>query len=89
MKDVMTLWGEHMKKGCLTVAEMLAIGLDIEPKHFIEKMSNGGFMLSPTAVNLEKVKQGDVLVGFHRDFGMLTIHGKSRFPGLYSWLNTG
>lgn len=46
-------------------------------------------MLSPTAVNLEKVKNGDVLVGFHRDFGMLTMHGKSRFPGLFSWLNTG
>ena len=45
--------------------------------------------MAPTAVDLERVKQGDVLVAFHRDFGMFTIHGKARFPGLFSWLNTG
>lgn len=77
-----------MKNGCMAVAEMLAIGLDIERNYFVDRMVNGA-LLSPTAVNLEKVKDGDVLVGFHRDFGMLTIHGKSSFPGLFSWLNIG
>jgi len=46
-------------------------------------------MLSPTAADLEKSKKGDVLGAFHRDFDLLTIHGKARFPGLFSWLNTG
>ena len=46
-------------------------------------------MLSPTAVDLNRVKKGDVLAAFHRDFDLLTIHGKSRFPGLFAWLNTG
>lgn len=32
---------------------------------------------------------GDVLAAFHRDFDLLTIHGKSRYPGLFAWLNTG
>lgn len=46
-------------------------------------------MLSPTAVDLQTTKQGDILAAFHRDFDLLTIHGKARFPGLYAWLNTG
>jgi hypothetical protein len=46
-------------------------------------------MLSPTAVDLQKSKVGDVLVAFHRDFDLLTIHGKTRFSGLFAWLNTG
>lgn len=46
-------------------------------------------MLSPTAVDLEKTKIGDVLAAFHRDFDLLTIHGKARFSGLFAWLNTG
>jgi isopenicillin N synthase-like dioxygenase len=46
-------------------------------------------MLSPTAVDLQRTKKGDVLAAFHRDFDLLTIHGKARFPGLYAWLNTG
>ena len=32
---------------------------------------------------------GTVLAGFHYDFNLLTIHGKSRFPGLYVWLRDG
>lgn len=46
-------------------------------------------MLTPTAVDLEKTKVGDVLAAFHRDFDLLTIHGKARFAGLFAWLNTG
>ena len=46
-------------------------------------------MLSPTAVDLQRTKKGDILAAFHRDFDLLTIHGKARFPGLYAWLNTG
>jgi len=46
-------------------------------------------MLSPTAVDLQRTKKGDVLAAFHRDFDLLTIHGKARFPGLFAWLNTG
>lgn len=32
---------------------------------------------------------GKVLCSFHRDFDIFTIHGKSRYAGLYAWLNTG
>ena len=30
-----------------------------------------------------------ILAGFHYDLNFLTIHGKSRFPGLYVWTREG
>jgi len=32
---------------------------------------------------------GTVLAGYHYDFNLLTIHGKSRYPGLSVWLRDG
>ena len=32
---------------------------------------------------------GTVLAGYHYDLNFLTIHGKSRFPGLFVWLADG
>ena len=32
---------------------------------------------------------GTALAGYHYDLNFLTIHGKSRFPGLYVWLRNG
>lgn len=40
-------------------------------------------MLLPTG------KKGHILAGFHYDLNFLTIHGKSRFPGLYVWTRSG
>ena len=48
-------------------------------------------LLAPTASDL--VKYGEVntiLAGFHTDLNFLTIHGRSRYPGLHIWArNTG
>jgi isopenicillin N synthase-like dioxygenase len=30
-----------------------------------------------------------VFAGFHYDLNMLTIHGRSRYPGLFAWLREG
>lgn len=30
-----------------------------------------------------------MLTGFHHDYDFFTVHGKSKYPGLYAWLNTG
>ena len=78
-----------MKNGCLTVAEMLAVGLGMDKEYLRRTIEGGAFHLAPTAVDLERTKKGDVLAAFHRDFSLLTIHGKSRFPRLFAWLNTG
>ena len=33
--------------------------------------------------------EGTVFAGFHYDLNFLTIHGRSRFPGLNIWLRNG
>ena len=85
----MNVWGYNMKNASLVVSEMIAIGLGLEKDYFSQTLANGEFHLAPTAVNLTKRGVGDVLAAFHRDFSLLTMHGKSRFPGLFAWLNTG
>lgn len=48
-------------------------------------------LLAPTASDLQKYGNKDtILAGFHTDLNFLTIHGRSRFPGLHIWArNTG
>jgi len=48
-------------------------------------------ILAPTASDLKKYGVKDtILAGFHTDLNCLTIHGRSRFPGLNIWArNTG
>lgn len=37
----------------------------------------------------QPVSQGTVLAGFHYDLNFLSVHGKSRFPGLTVWTRDG
>lgn len=48
-------------------------------------------LLAPTASDLVKYGHNDtILAGFHTDLNFLTIHGRSRYPGLNIWArNTG
>jgi hypothetical protein len=48
-------------------------------------------LLAPTASDLEKYgTKNTILAGFHTDLNFLTIHGRSRYPGLNIWArNTG
>lgn len=48
-------------------------------------------LLAPTASDLTKYGAKDtILAGFHTDLNFLTIHGRSRYPGLHIWArNTG
>lgn len=48
-------------------------------------------LLAPTASDLVKYSEKDtILAGFHTDLNFLTIHGRSRYPGLHIWArNTG
>lgn len=78
-----------MINGCYTVAEMAAIGLGLDRKVFISMMDGGEHKLAPTGSDLEKFKVGTIFAGYHYDFNFLTIHGKSRYSGLFAWLRTG
>ncbi|KAG6480592.1 hypothetical protein ZIOFF_057176 [Zingiber officinale] len=60
----------------------------------VESQSDVGYMaphlLSPTGNDLQwHGTLGTVFAGYHYDLNFLTIHGRSRFPGLNIWLRNG
>jgi len=88
--DVMNKWGSLMMASIATVAEMVAIGLDLPGNTFLDLLQNGPHLLAPTGSDLGRFKELEtVFAGFHYDLNFLTIHGKSRFPGLFIWLRDG
>lgn len=64
---------------------MAAIGMGLDRNTFLSRMDGGAHLLSPTGSDLEKNDVGAVFAGYHFDISFLTIHGKSRYPGLYVW----
>ncbi|KAI0715350.1 Clavaminate synthase-like protein [Earliella scabrosa] len=88
---VMEKWGSSMKTAVENLAEMAAVGLGLSRETFREAGRYGPHLLAPTASDLVKYGQKDtILAGFHTDLNFLTIHGRSRYPGLNIWArNTG
>jgi hypothetical protein len=65
---------------------MAAIGMGLPTDIFTSRMQGGPHLLSPTGSDLQKYDIGTTFAGFHYDLNFLTIHGKSRYPGLFVWL---
>ncbi|KAI0652100.1 Clavaminate synthase-like protein [Trametes meyenii] len=88
---IMEKWGTSMKAAVENLAEMAAVGLGLPRETFKEAGRYGPHLLAPTASDLVKYGQKDtILAGFHTDLNFLTIHGRSRYPGLNIWArNTG
>jgi len=87
---IMDKWGQLMMTSVRSVAEMLAIGLDLPIDTFINLLENGPHLLAPTGSDLGRFSKTDtIFAGYHYDLNFMTIHGKSRFPGLYIWLRDG
>lgn len=72
-----------------TVSEMSALGMGLQRGRFRELMEGGAHLLAPTGSDLHRYGVGTVFAGFHYDFNFLTIHGKSRYPGLFAWTRNG
>ncbi|KAM5347173.1 hypothetical protein ACJ41O_010178 [Fusarium nematophilum] len=87
----MNQWGTSMKNAVSKLAEMTAVGLGLPAEFFSDAGRYGPHLLAPTASDLKKYGQTDtILAGFHTDLNFLTIHGRSRYPGLHIWArNTG
>jgi isopenicillin N synthase-like dioxygenase len=83
--SVMDSWGYKLLDSCHTVSEMLALGLGLDKDAFTQRMRLGAHLLAPTGAELDKHGLGTVFAGYHYDLNFLTIHGKSRYPGLYIW----
>ena len=81
----MDSWGNHMINAATTAAQMAAVGMGLDKDTFSEKMHLGQHLLAPTASDLLKYEVGTAFASFHYDLNFITIHGKSRFPGLYLW----
>ena len=79
-------WGEKLHQAVLTASEMTAIGMGLDSDAFTSRLKGGSHLLAPTGSDLQKYGLGTTLAGFHYDISFMTIHGKSRYPGLYVWL---
>lgn len=89
-KDTMDSWGYKMISAIETVAEMAGIGFGLPKDAFTSLMKQGPHLLAPTGSDLKRYGQeGTVFAGYHYDLNFLTIHGRSRFPGLNIWLRNG
>jgi len=81
----MNRWGGKLLDGIFTVAQMAAVGMGVEKNTLLDKMQGGAHLLAPTGSDLVKNDVGAVFAGFHYDISFMTIHGKSRYPGLSVW----
>ncbi|KAK4649835.1 hypothetical protein QC762_704670 [Podospora pseudocomata] len=88
---VMNQWGASMKNAVEGLTQMAAVGLGLPADTFKDAGRYGPHLLAPTASDLQKYgKVNTILAGFHTDLNFLTIHGRSRYPGLHIWArNTG
>merc|ERR1719272_826035 len=68
-----------------TLSEMAAIGMGVARNTFSDRMLGGAHLLAPTGSDLKKNDVGAIFAGFHYDISFMTIHGKSRYPGLCLW----
>ncbi|KAK9838948.1 hypothetical protein WJX74_006582 [Apatococcus lobatus] len=89
-KSVMECWGSKMLDTLTSAAEMAAIGFGLDRHAITNVMHLGPHLLAPTGADLSQHSMlGSCYAGFHYDLNLLTIHGKSRFPGLFVWLRDG
>ena len=89
-RRVMNNWGNLLLETAITVSEMCACGLDLPIDTFRSKMNYGPHLLAPTGSDLSRFGQvGTVLAAFHCDINFLTVHGRSRFAGLFIWTRQG
>jgi isopenicillin N synthase-like dioxygenase len=89
-QEKMDNWGKKLLDTAFTLAEMAAVGFDLPRNTFTDLIHNGPHLLAPTASDLNKYgRVGQILAGYHQDLNFITLHGKSRYPGLFIWLREG
>lgn len=81
----MNTWGFKMFNAIEVIAEMAAVGMGVSKDTFTKRMNGGAHLLAPTGSDLEKNDIGAIFAGWHYDISFMTIHGKSRYPGLSVW----
>jgi isopenicillin N synthase-like dioxygenase len=89
-EEIMNGWGSKMLAACEKVATLAAHGFGLEDDAFTSRMHLAPHLLAPTGSDFNTYTEKDTpLAGYHYDLNFLTIHSKSRFPGLYAWARDG
>ncbi|RHZ77390.1 hypothetical protein Glove_180g71 [Diversispora epigaea] len=85
-EEVMNKWGNQMHQAIKDISEMIAIGFGLPKNTLTDLTQDGPHLLAPTGSDLNIYgKLNTILAGFHYDLDFLTIHGKSKYPGLNIW----
>jgi len=82
-------WGNELLDTIRIVLEMLNKAMRLPDNYLIDLNIGAPNLLAPTGSDLNKHKPGDVFAGFHYDLNLLTIHGRSNYPGLFAWTRDG
>ncbi|KAJ1976402.1 hypothetical protein H4R33_006445 [Dimargaris cristalligena] len=83
---ILNEWGGALHATGTLVAQMTAVGFGLPARTWSDLTQLGPHLLAPTGSDLTKYGAlGTVLAGFHYDLNFLTLHGKSRYPGLHIW----
>ena len=85
----MNTWGNLMLASIEIVVRMFEVATGIDPGFLVEKLRYAPHLLGPTGADLNKYGVNTIFAGYHYDLNFITIHGKSRFPGLSVWLRNG
>jgi isopenicillin N synthase-like dioxygenase len=89
-EEIMNRWGNLMLETVKSVSEMAALGFGLDKDEFAKRLNKAPHLLAPTGSDLATYnKPGTMFASFHYDLNFLTIHGRSRFPGLFVWLRDG
>lgn len=87
---IMNRWGNNLLDVVFKVTEIIEKGLVLEHGELTNRLNGGHHLLAPTGVDvLNNSNLNTVYASYHKDISFFTIHGKSRFPGLYVWLRNG
>lgn len=89
-ENTMDNWGNNLLNVVLKVTSIVEKGLMLENGELTNRLNGGHHLLAPTGVDvLNNNDLKTVYASYHKDISFFTIHGKSRYPGLYVWLRNG
>lgn len=88
--EKMDAWGKGLLRSVVKVAARIEEGLGLSSGVLVDLLKGGHHLLAPTGTDVRKYSDlNTVYASYHCDISFMTIHGKSRFPGLFIWLRDG
>ncbi|KAL6756721.1 hypothetical protein V8C86DRAFT_2643540 [Haematococcus lacustris] len=88
--QTMDSFGSALLGVAASVACAASLGWGLPAQALVKAMEGGPHLLAPTGCHLDQHGElGTVIAGYHSDLNLLTVHGKSRFPGLFVWTADG